>query len=71
MVWTDLTAMIYVVPLIITVFVLLLGGSFFGLASIADIHCPVCNKKFGDVFALRRHIKCSEETRTREIPKAA
>jgi len=42
MVWTDLTTMIYVVPLIITAFVLLLGGSFLGLASIADIHCPVC-----------------------------
>ena len=71
MVWTDLSTMTYMVPLIIIAFVLLLVADFFGLASMRDIHCPVCHRKFGDVFALRRHIKCSEETRTRKLSKAA
>ncbi|MBI3398991.1 MAG: hypothetical protein HY026_07150 [Deltaproteobacteria bacterium] len=60
MIWTDLTVMVYVVPFIIAALVLLFVADFFSLASIAAIHCPVCRKRFRDVFVLRKHMKCAE-----------
>ncbi len=74
MLWTDLSVMVYMVPLIVTAFVLLLVADFFGLASLADIHCPVCQKRFGDALDLRRHMKCMEEGKKeakKEFTKAA
>ena len=44
-----------VVPFIIAAFLLLLLEAFITLASIADLHCPVCGKRFSDVFGLREH----------------
>lgn len=71
MVWTDLTAMAYMVPLIIAAFAALLVADFFGLASLAEMRCPVCNKSFADVFDLRKHIKDTEKGKEQEASKAA
>lgn len=68
MVWTDLTAMIYVVPFIIIALVVLFIAGFFNLASLADIHCPVCKKNFADVFGLRKHIKAVGKGKEKETP---
>ncbi len=57
MYWTDLTAMFYIVPLILASLVILFVADFLSLSALADIRCPVCRKKFGDVFALRKHTK--------------
>lgn len=69
MVWTDLSAMVYVVPLILTALVALFIADFFGLASLADIHCPVCKKNFADMFDLRKHIKDEEKGKENETPR--
>ncbi len=71
MIWTDLSAMIYMVPLIITALVVLFIANFFGLASLGNIHCPTCGRKFNDVFDLRRHIKSGEAKEEVKLPKAA
>jgi hypothetical protein len=71
MVWTDLTAMVYIVPFIIVALVVLFIADFLGLASLADIHCPVCNKNFADVFGLRKHIKDVEKGKEKESPTTA
>lgn len=71
MVWTDLTAMVYAVPFIIAALIALFIADFFGLASLADIHCPICKKNFADVFSLRKHIKGVEEGKEKETPTSA
>ncbi len=71
MVWTDLTAMVYVVPFIIAALIVLFIADFFKLASLADIHCPICKKNFTDVFGLRKHIKDVEKGREKESPASA
>lgn len=70
-VWTDLTAMFYIVPLIAAAFVLLFAGAFFNLASLAEVRCPVCKARFGDIFERRRHIKDVESGKKKEEFKKA
>ncbi|MBI5234343.1 MAG: C2H2-type zinc finger protein [Deltaproteobacteria bacterium] len=69
MLWTDLSAMIYVVPLIVSALVALLVAVFISLTSVSELKCPICHTKFADVFGLRKHIKTVEEEK--ELPKRA
>ena len=71
MVWTDLTAIVYVVTFIIATLIVLFIADFFELASLADMHCPVCKKNFADLFGLRKHIKDVEKGREKESPTSA
>lgn len=71
MVWTDLTAMVYIVPLIMVALAALFVADFLGLASLAEMRCSVCKKSFSDVFDLRKHIKGAEKGKEKEPPMAA
>ena len=44
-----------VVPFIIVAFLVLLLEAAVTLTSIADLHCPICGKRFSDVFGMRKH----------------
>lgn len=64
--WTDLSAMIYVVPLVIAAFLIVIYGAADDLASHAGagIRCSECGAGFENEFALRRHLK---EARKEEL----
>lgn len=63
MLWVDPSGTFIIVPFIIGALFVLFLTAFLELSSLADIHCPVCRMRFGDIFDLRRHIKTIESRR--------
>ena len=65
--WTDLTAMTYMVPLVISALAVMIWGAANDLASHAGFRCDECGAKFADGSALNRHV--TEMRKTREAEK--
>lgn len=55
--FSDLSIMVYMVPLIIGALAALFAGVFLNLSSYAANCCKVCKTCFNDLFDLRRHLK--------------
>jgi len=53
--FTDLGAMAYMVPLIISAFAVMIWGAADNLASYAGYRCTECGARFQDRAALDRH----------------
>lgn len=64
--WTDLTIMIYMVPLVISALAVMIFGAADNLASYAGFRCDECGAKFDDESALNRHINEINKTREAE-----
>ena len=47
---------------VLITFIGLVVVDFFDFTYIAEKRCPICNKTFGDVFGLRKHIKAVEKS---------
>ncbi|MBI5468819.1 MAG: C2H2-type zinc finger protein [Deltaproteobacteria bacterium] len=67
--WTDLTIMIYMVPLVISALAVMIFGAADNLASYAGFHCDECGAKFDDESALNRHIKKTKEAEEVRVPE--
>ncbi|MBI5587889.1 MAG: hypothetical protein HY889_05930 [Deltaproteobacteria bacterium] len=55
--WTDLTAMTYMVPLVISALTVMIWGVADDLASHAGLRCVECGARFENESALKRHLK--------------
>lgn len=55
--WTDLSAMTYLVPLVIAALAAMFYGAADNLASHAGYRCIECGAKFEDISVLNRHLK--------------
>lgn len=67
--WTDLTVMVYMVPLVVSALAVMIFGAADNLASYAGFRCDECGAKFENESALNRHI--NETRKTREAEKVS
>lgn len=67
--WTDLSVMIYMVPLVVSALAVMIFGAADNLASYAGFRCDECGAKFENESALNRHI--DEIRKTREAEKVS
>lgn len=54
--WTDLTAMTYMVPLVVSALAVMIWGAADDLASHAGVRCAECGARFENDFALKKHL---------------
>lgn len=69
--WIDLTAMVYMVPLVIAALAVMFYGAADNLASYAGFRCSECGARFEDASALNRHLKETKKVKEPEYRRVA